>query len=108
MSTVRGSTSRRSATAHRPIKSSKEEDNSAERERASPDHEGTVGRYPVTLLTLTRVPWMVLTRYVEPPRRMTSLVRKLATKEEDNFPRMDPSALNTRYELSGAMVPMLV
>ena len=39
-----------------------DEDNSRLRDRASPDHDGTVGRYPVTLDTFTRVPWIFVTR----------------------------------------------
>ena len=35
---------------------SKEDESSLLRERASPDHEGTVGLYPVTEATLTLVP----------------------------------------------------
>ena len=60
--TTRGSCSLRNDIIQWRIKERRDEDNSRLRERASPDHDGTVGLYPVTLETLTRVPWMFVTR----------------------------------------------
>ena len=58
---IRGSCSLRSATMQCPMRSNRAWESSRLRERASPDHEGMVGRWPVTAVTLTRVPWMFVT-----------------------------------------------
>ena len=75
---------------------SKEDESSLLRDRASPDHDGTVGLYPVTEATLTLVPWIFVTQYVAPPSRMTSPPLRFDTKEPESCPRIEPSALNTR------------
>ena len=62
----------------------------------SPVHEGTVGRWPVTGLTLTRVELIAWTLYVWPPSKKTSPERKFCTNDPESWPTNVPSWVNTR------------